>query len=108
MDRIVGTFEFVDIEKITEGGQGVVYKAKQRGVEGFEKTVAIKMLLDKVSKNQKFVDLFIAEAKLVANLVHENIVQIYQLGKTGENYYFVLEYITGISLCDFMARPSLP
>jgi serine/threonine protein kinase len=62
------------------------------------------LLLESASRNQTFVDLFIAEAKLVANLVHENIVQIYQLGKTGKNYYFVLEYINGISLHDFITR----
>lgn len=102
MDRIADTLEFTDIKKIAEGGQGAVYQAKQKGVEGFEKTVAIKMLRESTSRNQKFVDLFIAEAKLVANLVHENIVQIYQLGKTGGSYYFVLEYINGISLYDFI------
>ncbi len=102
MDRIISTLEFTDIKKIAEGGQGAVYKAKQKGVEGFEKTVAIKMLLESTSGNRNFVDLFIAEAKLVANLVHENIVQIYQLGKAGKHYYFVLEYIDGISLYDFM------
>ena len=104
MHNIVDTLEFADIKKIAEGGQGAVYKAKQKGAEGFEKTVAIKMLLESASRNQQFVDLFIAEAKLVANLVHENIVQIYQLGKTGQNYYFVLEYINGISLYDFIMR----
>jgi eukaryotic-like serine/threonine-protein kinase len=104
MDNIIDKLEFADIKKIAEGGQGAVYKAKQKGVEGFEKTVAIKMLLERASRNQQFVDLFIAEAKLVANLVHENIVQIYQLGKTGKNYYFVLEYINGISLYDFITR----
>lgn len=104
MEKIVGALEFAHIRKIAEGGQGAVYKASQQGVEGFEKTVAIKMLLESASRNQKFVDLFIAEAKLVANLVHENIVQIYQLGKTGESYYFVLEYINGVSLYDFITR----
>ncbi len=90
------------IRKIAEGGMGAVYEAQQMGTEGFEKTVAIKIMLSKLVKKQ-FSDLFIAEAKLVANLVHENIVQIYQLGRTSAGYYIVMEYVNGVSLANFLS-----
>ncbi len=90
------------VKKVADGGMGSVYQAIQDGVNGFQKTVALKTLLPKLSDNQKFVDMFIQEAKLVANLVHENIVQIYQLGKTPEGYYFVMEYVHGLSLHEFI------
>lgn len=103
MRRIIDSVEFEIVEKIAEGGQGSVYKALQKGVDGFEKTVAIKTMLGEFSKMPQFVDMFVSEAKLVANLVHENIVQIYQLGQTDDMHYFVLEYINGISLHDFLS-----
>ncbi len=98
--------EFTIIEKIAQGGMGAVYKASQKGVEGFEKTVAIKTLLNSLSADVKTVEMFICEAKLVANLVHENIVQIYQFGRQGGNYFFVMEYVDGTSLYDFLTIHS--
>ena len=96
------TSNFRIVEKIAQGGMGAVYKAHQKGVEGFEKTVAIKTLLQSLSADPKTVEMFICEAKLVANLVHENIVQIYQFGRQGGNYFFVMEYVDGASLYEFL------
>lgn len=102
MFKIKETVELEVIECIAEGGMGAVYKARQKGVDGFEKTVAVKTLLAPLSEEEQFVNMFRGEALLVANLIHENIVQIYQLGKHEGNYYFVLEYVDGISLHEFV------
>ena len=102
MKKIVGHVKYEILETIAEGGMGTVFKAVEKGVNGFEKIVAIKMLLNCYSKDKRFINRFIDEAKLVANLVHENIVQIYQLDKYMDEYYFVLEYVDGITLYDFM------
>lgn len=112
-NAIVGENRYEVIEAIAEGGMGTVVKALKKGADGFEKIVAIKMLLPCYSSDRKFVERFIAEAKLVANLVHENIVQIYHLDKFRDDYYFVLEYVDGVSLFDFMefhnkVREALP
>ncbi|MBN2713692.1 MAG: serine/threonine protein kinase [Planctomycetes bacterium] len=90
--------------KVAAGGMGSVYAAQQQGVEGFEKTVAIKTILPKYTDNTEFVDMFIGEAKLVANLVHPNIVQIYQLGEYDKGFYIAMEYIDGINLEQFLMR----
>lgn len=92
---------FKMVRLIAEGGMGAVYEAKQLGAEGFEKTVAIKIILESYSTNYEFVRMFIGEAKLVADLVHENIVQVYDLGKTGQIYYIAMEYVDGINLEQF-------
>ena len=97
-----GTSQYQIIELLGAGGMGSVYKAKLKGVNGFEKIVAIKTLLDKYTNDPKFVARFIEEAKMVANLIHENIVQIYQLNRTKAGYYFVLEFVDGVSLHDFL------
>ncbi len=89
-------------KKIAVGGMGTVYRAKTLGAEGFEKIVAIKTLLKELTENDDFKTMFIEEAKLVANLVHENIVQIYQLGKYDDMLYFILEYVDGMSIFDML------
>lgn len=90
------------VRLIAEGGMGTVYKARKIGVAGFEKTVAIKMLRKQLSDNESYVGSFISEAKLVANLIHENIVQIYQLERYAGAYYFVIEYVDGMALFDLV------
>jgi serine/threonine protein kinase len=87
---------------IASGGMGSVYEARQVGAAGFEKRVAIKTILPEFSADRRFVDLFIQEAKLVADLVHENIVQIYQFGLSKDGYYIVMEYINGLPLAEFI------
>lgn len=101
---IQGTSNYKVIREIAEGGMGKVYEASQLGLQGFEKRVAIKTLLRELYKDERFIDMFIDEAKLVANLVHENIVQIYQLDKSEFGYYFVMEYVNGIPLHDLIDK----
>ncbi len=102
MEKFFSKTNYSVVKKIAEGGMGAVYKAQQKGIAGFEKTVAIKTLLGHVSKNPQFIDRFVFEAKLVANLVHENIVQIYQLDRHKGEYFFILEFVNGISLFSFV------
>ncbi len=87
------------LRKIGQGGMSIVYEGLKLGVDGFEKNVAVKMLLDRWMDDPRFLKLFVDEAKLVSDLVHENIVQIYQLGRIKDGpYYIVMEYVEGLAL----------
>ncbi len=86
------------LEKIAVGGMAELFKAQQRGVQGFQKIVAIKRILPHFSDNDDFVTMFIDEAKLAAQLTHPNIVQIFDLGKSGSSYYIAMEYVNGRDL----------
>ena len=88
---------------IATGGMGAVYEAEQFGTDGFVKLVAVKVLLPELSDNQEFISMFMDEAKLAGCLVHQNIVQIYQLGRSGRQYFIAMEYIDGIDLEQFMS-----
>jgi serine/threonine-protein kinase len=90
--------------EIARGGIGTVYEAHQTGVDGFQKRVAIKLLREDLSHDKEFNEGLIAESKLVADLVHENIVQVYQLGKFGHRYYIAMELIDGITVRAFIER----
>lgn len=100
------TYHFKLNRLIAEGGMGNIYEAILFGQEGFEKKVAIKMVKGEYSSTTDFVNLFIGEAKLVADLVHQNIVQIYQLGKVDGNFYIAMEYVHGVNLRDLMEKHS--
>lgn len=90
---------------IGRGGMSVVYEGRLVGVQGFDKKVAVKMMLEKTAGDPRFLKLLTEEAKLVADLVHENIVQTYHLGQMDAGIpYIVMEYADGISLHDFMTE----
>jgi serine/threonine protein kinase len=91
-----GAFRLV--RKIAQGGMATVYEAEQLGPAGFAKRVALKVIHPHYAKESTWLQLFIDEAKLSANLVHGNIVQIYQLGEVEGQYYIAMEYITGPTL----------
>ncbi len=94
--------QYTLLEKIAAGGMAEVWKARMRGVEGFQKTVAIKKILPHMTDNDEFVGMFIDEAKLAAQLSHPNIVHIYDLGKIGRDYYIAMEYVEGSDLRSLM------
>ena len=81
---------------------GSVYLAQQTGADGFRKIVAVKTIKKEFLKNQENIDLFVGEAKLVADLIHENILQVYQLGQTKGIYYIVMEYAHGKNAADLI------
>jgi len=90
--------QYVLEEHIATGGMAQVYKARMLGLEGFQKTVAIKRILPHLTSNEEFVKMFIDEAKLAAQLNHPNIIHIYDLGKINRSYYIAMEYIEGCDL----------
>ena len=92
------------LERVAVGGMAEVFRAKRRGVEGFEKVVAVKRILSHLSDNKEFVDMFIDEAKMVAGLTHPNIVQIFDLGRIDRSYYIAMEYVHGRDLRTILRR----
>jgi TonB family protein len=90
--------QYTLLERIAVGGMAEVWKARMRGVEGFQKTVAIKKILPYMTGNTDFISMFIDEAKLAAQLSHPNIVHIYDLGKIGSDFYIAMEYVEGKDL----------
>lgn len=90
--------QYVLQEHVATGGMAEVYKARMMGMEGFQKNVAIKRILPHLTDNDEFVTMFIDEAKLAAQLNHNNIIHIYDLGKIDRSYYIAMEYIEGRDL----------
>ena len=104
MKHIFNEVHYELTRKIAEGGMGMVYEATQRGIGGFRKVVAIKLIREEYSAIEEFRNNFIGEAKLVADLIHTSIVQTYHLGKVGEQYFMTMEYVSGWNLEEFLDR----
>jgi len=85
-------------ERIGVGGMAEVWKARMTGVEGFQKTVAIKKILPHLTDSSDFVEMFVDEAKLAAQLNHAHIIHIYDLGRIEGDYYIAMEYVEGENL----------
>ncbi len=81
-----------------------IYRAKTFGAAGFEKEYAIKLIIPSLVDDTEFVEMFINEAKIVVNLYHANIVQVFDLGEIDGQYYIAMEYVHGKDLLDILAR----
>lgn len=86
------------LDKIGSGGMAELFLARQTGLSGFEKVVAIKRILPHLIQSSEFVTMFVNEAKLAALLSHQNIVQIYDLGNIDSAYFIAMEYVMGKDL----------
>ena len=92
------------VRKIAEGGMATVYEAEQLGPSGFAKRIALKVIHPEYASQKEWLQLFIDEAKLSANLIHGNVVQIFQLGEIAGDYFMTMEFIQGPTLRSIIDR----
>jgi serine/threonine protein kinase len=106
MERMPTAFgRYSLVRKIGTGGMAEIWKARVVGPAGFEKTLAIKKVLPDLVANEQFLEMFVEEAKLVANLAHPNIVQVFDFGQVDERDYFIaMEYVAGTNLATILSR----
>ncbi len=104
---IENELHYTIVRQIFEGGMGTVYEAEQHGPRDFVKRVAIKIIREHFANQKEFLDNFIGEAKLVADLIHTNIVQTYHLGETKGVYFIAMELIRGVNLEQFCQQLRL-
>jgi serine/threonine-protein kinase len=95
--RIIdGKYELVAIAG--EGGMATVYKARVRGAAGFQRAVAVKHIKPEFRALKNYIDMFIEEARVGAELAHPNIVQVHDFCSEAGSYYLVMEWVDGIDL----------
>ncbi len=86
---------FTVYERLGVGGMATVHRALEPGGEHGERIIALKRLLPHIAEDASFIKAFVREAKLASILNHLNIVQIYELGRVGSEYFISMEYIDG-------------
>ena len=72
-----------------------VYRAVMPGAEGFRQTFVVKRILAERSRAADFVDMFVQEARIGSLLSHPNIVQVFDFGNVGGDYFLAMEYLRG-------------
>lgn len=102
LGSVGGRYEL--LEKLGAGGMAEVYKARQTGVDGFEKLVVLKKILPGFAQNQSFIDMLKAEARLTSVLQHPNIVSVLDLGEEQGQWYITMELVDGYDLLRILAR----
>ncbi len=94
------------IRQIAVGGMAEIHLAKTKGIAGFEKYVAIKMIHPNFAEDEQFIQMLVDEAKIAVQLTHGNIAQTFDLGRVGETYYITMEYVDGADLYKILRRGS--
>ncbi len=89
-------------EELAQGGMARVFRARLRGLGGFEKTLVLKQIRPELSRDPRFVELFVREANTLVQLVHPHIVPVYELGAVEGTYYLSMEYIEGATLAEIL------
>ena len=84
--------------KLASGGMGEVFLARMQGPAGFEKKVVIKRILPHLAESPEFIERFLDEGRLVVQLSHGNIVQVFDMGSVEGHYYLAMEYVDGLDL----------
>ena len=86
------------LEKLDVGGMAEIYRGEVESIQGFKKQIAIKRILPQLTRNKKFVAMFLDEAKVSLFLNHANIVQVFDIGRSSETFFIVMEFVDGMNL----------
>ncbi len=89
---------FTLLTPLAYGGMAEIWLARQAGLKGFEKLVVIKRMVASLAESHEYVEMFLTEARLAAQLTHPNVVQIYELGEEAGSLFIVMEYLDGEDL----------
>ena len=94
------------LRRLAVGGMAEVYVARAKGIGGFEKLVAIKVIHPRFSEDEHFIQMLVEEAKISVLLTHVNIAQIFDLGCIDDTYFIVMEYIEGADAYRLLRRAN--
>src|SRR5580698_9457259 len=83
------------MEVAGQGGMGTIYKARQPQLD---RLVALKILSPELGRDPAFAERFSREAQALGKLNHSNIVSIFDFGQAGGFFYFLMEYVDGVTL----------
>lgn len=89
---------YLPARRLAVGGMAEVLLARQQGLAGFERLVVIKRVRPQLKSDKRFVEMFLNEGRLAAQLRHPNIVEIHDVVREDDEFYIVMEYVSGEDL----------
>jgi serine/threonine-protein kinase len=99
---VIDRYQLVDC--IGKGGMAMVFHARMQGIGGFERDVALKVLLPEYASESDFVGMLLDEARIAGAILHPCVVGVLDVGRTGELFYLVMEYVDGFDLRSLLRR----
>ena len=97
-----GRYELIEL--LATGGMAHIFRARLSSAEGAAKELVIKRVLPHLVQNRDFIEMFIDEARISMPLNHGNIIQVYEFGQEGQDYFLAMEYLRGRNLETVLSR----
>jgi serine/threonine-protein kinase len=98
----VGRYEILG--RLASGGMAEVLLGRLQGPHGFERPVVIKRILPHLAVESGVVEMFLDEARLIANLRHPNLIHVLELGREGDDLFIAMEFLEGESVAGLSRR----
>ena len=86
------------LRPIGRGGMGDIWLAAHIGPGGFKRPAVVKRLLESLTDEGEFLEMFLEEARLAALIHHPNVVSVFDFARDGETYFLAMEYVHGVTL----------
>ena len=100
--RQIGRYTVV--RRLGQGGMAEVFLARQTGLRGMVKHLAIKRIRPELTTRSELVDVFLDEVRLTADLAHPTVVSLHDAGEDGGAYFLAMEYVEGLDLRTLLSR----
>src|ERR1044071_4863040 len=97
---------YVVLKHLASGGMADVLLGRTEGIEGFERHVVLKRIRPEHARDKRFIRMFIDEARVAANLHHQHVVQVHDVGESGGESFIAMEYIHGEDVRTLLSTAS--
>lgn len=98
----IGDYEI--LSRIRHGGMATLYLGRKHGTAGFARNAAIKVIHPHLSADDKFVRMFVDEARICSQISHPNVIHVEEFGQERGLHYLVMEYVESCSLSELLRR----
>src|SRR6185436_8453400 len=97
---------YLVLKHLTSGGMADVLLGRTDGIEGFERHVVLKRIRPEHARDQRFIRMFLDEARVAAGLHHQHIVQVYDIGEAAGEHFIAMEYLHGEDVRKILSSAS--
>jgi serine/threonine protein kinase len=97
---------YVVLKHLVSGGMADVLLGRTDGIEGFERHVVLKRIRPEHARDQRFIRMFLDEARVAASLHHQHIVQVHDIGEAHGEYFIAMEYLHGEDVRTILSKAS--
>ncbi len=94
------------LKHLASGGMADLLLGRADGIEGFARHVVLKRIRPEYARDQRFIRMFLDEARVAASLHHQHVVQVYDIGEADGDYFFAMEHVHGEDVRTMLSHAS--